>query len=326
MDPKLIRKLVVSISGVVVAIALVVGLYLLYLKPYVTKWREARHELTTRERRLEELRKAFGNQENPQAELRALQQEIESLKKANEALEKVKTPGKENSDFPKELDDPEPEIRVELFREYMKPVMDVTKDKIKEKLRNAQISPPEINLYADLRNADEAAYYTNRATGLQGLVDIMTEARRPDGAFVFDNVKLLDYTAGKSHREGAVNLLQYEIELTLDTKSLVSFLYELQDSDQFYYITDMKIEPRTVRRSAEQQLKVSATINTTMVFESKVAEQVKAAAAKVAAPQKKGTTGGGWMAMVASAMSESMEQEKDKPEKKWYEFWKWFRD
>ncbi len=327
MAVKFSRKIVVSVTGVVLAIGLVVVGYMRYLKPRVTEWREARTEIAKREKKLDNLRDAFANQKNPQDELKVLEQEIVNLKEANKALEKVKTVGVETSDLPKELQDPDREIRRELYRDYMKQVMDVAEDRIKGKLRSANIPPPEIRLYTELENADEAAYYLNRAGGLQGLVDAMTKVPADGGSIIFDKLFLEDYKEGIKHRSGAVNILRYAVKMTVDTQSLLSFLYHLQEEDSYYFIEDMTIQPRTsIRGAGPQQLNVEATINTTMVFKSQVEAQVKAAAA--AAGVKVGQSrqgGGGWLGL-ALGMQKQLEKEAEQDkQKKWYQFWKWFR-
>jgi hypothetical protein len=325
MDPKLRRKLIVSGTGVVVLIGLVVALYIFYLGPRLKVWREARQEITSREKRLEELRKAFGNQRNPQDEIRILEQEIQSLTAANQKLQKIKTIGTETESLPKELQDPDPAIRRELYKDYMKQVMEVAGNKLKEKLKNAQISPPDIKLYDDLQNADEVAYYMNRAGGLQGLTNALAQSKTPEGKLVIDELTLEDYATGNKRREGAVNIMSYLLKMTLDTQTLVSFLYNLHEQDAFYYIDHMEIKPRPTTRGASQEIGVEARINTTMIFKSQVQAQVKAMLAEAGkSVNSGGGGGGGWMQDLAMAMKRDMEAEKAKPKKKWYEFWKWF--
>jgi len=329
VEAKLNRKLVVNIGGIVVAIAAGVALYLFYLKPYVAKWRDVRVEVSTRQKRLSELRKAFANQKNPQDELKVLRQEINSLIKANEALKKIKTPGVETGDLPKELQDPDPEIRRELYRDYMKQVMESTESGIKTILKNAQISPPDIRLYAELDHADEAAYYMNRAAGLKGIAEAMAKARSSGGTIIFDKLFLEDYNTGKGRRTGAVNIMSYSVKLTIDTQALLSFLYNLQESESHYFIENMDITPRGIARSGSaQQLTVDARINTTMVFKSQVAAQVKAVAQAMGGqrgPTAGRRRGGGLMALGMGMKAQVEKEIEEEKTRKWYEFWKWFR-
>jgi hypothetical protein len=326
MDAKLRRKLIVSGVGVVVVIAFIVGLYLLLLKPYVKSWREARDEIRKREDRLNELRTAFANQRNPEDELKVLQEEVVNLTKANEELQKLKTAGVERKNLPRELDDKDPEIRKELYRDYMKQVMEAAKNKVKDKLKSAQISPPDIDLFTDLKDADEVAYYMNRAAGLQGIVDALTKSRTSDGTLVFDKLTLEDFGPGMKRRQGAVNILNYQLKLTMDTQTLMSFLYNLREEPSYYFIESLEITPRSAVGGKKQQLSVDAKVDTTMVFQSQVQAQARAAAAKAATVGKPGARisgGGGWMGQMAAAMKKQQEEEAHKAkEKKWYQFWK----
>jgi len=322
MDPKLRRKLIVSGTGLVAVIGLFVALYILYLGPRLKVWSEARQEIRNREKRLEELRKAFGNQRNPQDEIRVLQQEVQTLTGTIEELQKIKTAGTETTDLPAELHDPDPAIRRELYKDYMKQVMDVSSNKIKETLKNAQISPPDIALYQDLNNPDEVAYYMNRAGGLQGLASALAQSRSPGGTLIIDKLELEDYTTGSKRREGAVNIMRYALKMTLDTQTLISFLYNLHEQDSYYYVDEIEIRPRGAVRGPNPQLAVEAKVNTTMVFQSQVQQQVQAVIA-----QSGGSTtnaiGGSWMAALAKGMKQTMDEDKSK-DRKWYEFWKLF--
>lgn len=323
MEFKLTRKLVVSVTGVVVAVGLSVALYVLYGADYVKQWREVRTELRKREQRLGELRKEFAYVRDPKDELKVLRQEVKSLVEANQALQKVKTAGYETSDLPDALEDPEPEIRKELYKEYMKPVMEISEDNIKNKLREARISPPEIDLYTELSNADEAAYYMNRAAGVQGIIDALTRAKPSGSTLVLDKVGFEDYDAGNKRREGAVNVMSYDLQMTMDTATLMSFLYHLREEDNYYFIERMQIIPRR-GLGGSQSLNIAARINTTMVFESQVKTQVRQAIAGASKPEGK-RGGGGWMADLARAMAQEREEAlRAGEEKKWWEFWKWF--
>ena len=327
MAVKLDRKIVVNIVGIVIAVGLLIALYTIYLRPHVKKWRDARTELQARKQRLEDLRKAFANQRDPKVELKTLEQEIESLIKANEAIKKVKTIGMETGDLPKDLHDPDEEIRRELYRDYMRSAMEASENIIKDKLKKAKILPPDLKLYTQLENADEAAYYTNRARGLQGIINALVKTRTYGGNLVFENLSLENYLEGKEHREGAVNVIYYSLKLTMDNRNLVSFLYNLQEEDSYYFVKDMKIEPRGGGRGGgTQQLSIETTINTTMVFESQVKAQVEATAK--AMQRKVGTGTGELKGLAALFVGMQQQLEKDKEyhaQKKWWQFWKWFK-
>jgi hypothetical protein len=321
MEVKLSRKLVVSIAGVVAGLAALAVVYALYLKPYVKVWLKARSEINERKTKLEEIRKSFGDQANPQSEIHTLQQEITVLVEANKALKKVKVAGTETSDLPKELEDPDTEIRRELYRDYLKQVMDLAEDSLKQKLKNANIPPPDFNLYTELENADEAAYYMNRAAGLRGLIEAIVKSRASGSAMTLDYLTMENYEEGKTRREGAVNIVNYALKMTMDTQSLVSFLYNLQSQDSFYYVEEMQLLPRGAGRgSGGAQLDVTTRINTTMVFQSQVDSQVQAAAAAITGGQNFST--GGIMALFAAAAQEVAAEQQRRSEKKWYQFWK----
>ncbi|MBI5118708.1 hypothetical protein HZA56_19745 [Candidatus Poribacteria bacterium] len=321
MEAKLSRKLVVSIAGVVAGLAALAVVYVMYLRPYVKVWLKARSEINERKEKLAELRKNFGDQANPQSELRTLQQEINVLVDANKALKKVKTPGTETSALPKELEDPDKEIRRELYRDYLKQVMDLAEDGMKEKLKTANIPPPDFELYTELDNAEEAAYYMNRAAGLKGLIEAIIKSRSSGSAVTLDYLTLENYEEGKKRREGAVNVINYALKMSMDTQSLVSFLYNLQAQDSFYYVEEMQLQPRGAGRgSGGAQLDITARINTTMVFQSQVNSQVQAAAAAITGG--KGGGGGGLMSLFAAATQEVAAEQRRRSEKKWYQFWK----
>lgn len=323
MDPKLRRKLIVSGVGVAIFIALVAAAYIFVLSPRLKVWREAREEIGKRQTRLDELRKKFANQKNPQDEIAAVEQEIKNLRATIQQLEKVKTPGTETTSLPKELNDPEEAIRRELYKDYMKQVMDVAGGKIKERLKTAQISPPDLVLYEDLEQADEVAYYMNRAAGLQGIINALAKSRSPESILTIDNLAMEKYAEGIKRREGAVNVLSYLLKTTMDTQTLISFLYNLRDESGFYYIESMEIKPGKSARGSSPQLSVEARIDTTMIFKSQVEIQVRTVIAQASKPAAKaGGGGGGWMAEMAMAMKAEAERAKNRPKKKWYEFWK----
>ncbi len=320
MDAKLRRKIIVSAVGIVAAIGVLVGAYLFALKPYVKSWQAAREEIRTREKKLADLRKAFADQLNPEDEMKVLREEIDGLTKANQALKKLQTAGVEPKSLPAELSDPDPQIKIEMYKDYMKQIMDAAKEKIKEKLKTAQISPPDLQLYSELKKADELSYYLNRAAGLQGIVDALSKSRSSDGVLVFDKLTLEDFGAGSKRREGAITILSYQLKLTMDTQSLMSFLYNLRDEPSYYYIEELDITPRSGGPSKKQQLSVDTRVDTTMIFKSQVEAQVKEAAA--AASQSVGAPPGGLFGWAVQMKQQMEEDKKTGVQKKWYQFWK----
>ncbi len=321
MQAKFSRKLIVSVSGVVAGLAALAVVYVIYLRPYVKLWLEARSEINKRKTRLEELRTAFGNQSNPQAEISVLKQEIAILTEANKALKKVKTPGTES--LPEVLEDPDEKIRLELYRDYLKKSLEDNEDNLKEKLRGANIPPPEFELYVEIDKVEEAAYYLNRATGLGGLVDAISKSRPGKASLTLDELSLEDYGEGNKRRDGAVNIYSYGLKMTMDNQTLISFLYNLQSQDSYYYVEDMQIEPRGGGGgSGSPQLGVTATVNTTMVFESQAKSQVKAAAEAISAAGKPAAAGGGMLGAFLMMQSQIQEEKAKAGQKKWYQFWK----
>ncbi len=319
MAPQLNRKLVINILGLVVALGLFGFLFTQYAWPGIQKWREASKELSERQKRRDQLRKAFADQDDPKIELRTLKEEIKNLKKTNEALEKVKKDGTEVADLPEELNDPDPEIRRELLRQYIGEVMEVTEKSLKRDLKDARISPPDIKLYTDLDNAAEAAYYMNRATGLRGIVDAMAKTQSEGNSVIFEKLILEDYETGKDRRSGAGNILSYQLKMTLDAKSLMALLYNLNETDAYYFVEDMAIESAGRGR---QTLSVDARINTVLVYRSEVEKQIKAGAAGGAAKKKKTGAVGGFLALAFAMQEEAKKQVEAQKNKKWYEFWK----
>jgi len=336
MNLKANRKLVVNVAAIVLGIGLLVILYRTYLRTYVTQWREARTELNARKTRLGELRKAFGNQRDPKDELKTLKEEVKNLTDATQSLQKLKTVGMETRDLPADLHDPDEEIRRELYRDYMKNAMETSENMIKDRLKQAKILPPNLQLYTQLEDADEAAYYTNRARGLQGIVNALAKTRAYGGNLLFEELKLQNYEEGKRNREGAVNILTYSMKMTMDTSNLVAFIYNLQEEDTYYYFKNMKISPRGAGRSGGggggggggQQLTVETTIATTMIFESQVKAQVEATAQALKRSTLGSSGGGGGKGLAALFAGMQQQMTKDEEyhsEKKWWEFWKWFK-
>lgn len=328
MAPKLNKKIVINVGGLVIALAVVGGLYFTVAGPRFKEWRKAVGEIKDREKRLKQLRNLFNKQNDPRVELNVLKQEIKTLKRANNELEKMKKAGMETKDLPPELNDPDPAIRRELYRDYMREVMEVTEKTIKQQLSDAKITPPSIKLYDDLRTAEEAAYYMNRAGGLQGIVNAMgkTQARAQaeGGNIVFQKLVLENYKKGMRRRREAINVLSYGLNMTMDVNSLMSFIYYLQEEDGYYFVDEMKIKPGVSRRGVALPIEVGAKISTLMVFKSQAKSQVKKAAAKTASARKKKKGRGGPMGGLlglAAGMKQTVREEKHR-EKKWYQFWK----
>jgi hypothetical protein len=325
--PKLNKKIIINVAGLIIIVGAAVAFYILFAGPRVKVWRESRAEIKKRTGRLNELKKRFGNQSDPRVELLVLKKELENLRKANRALEKLKKAGVETKDLPPELNDKDQAIRRELYRDYMKDVMDATEDRIKKQLRDAQISPPDLELYNNLQSAAEAAYYMNRAAGLQGIINAIGKTKTEDAAIAFDKLSLENYKQGQKGRKGAINILKYGVDMTMDVESLMSFIYHLKEEDGYYYIEQMDITPGATRRGARSQpLEINAKIGTLLVFKSEEKKQVKQAAAKTAARKKKkkgGGSGFGGLLGLAAAMKDTVKDEKAAARnKKWYEFWK----
>jgi hypothetical protein len=327
MDPKLRNKLIVSGVGLALFIGLIAASYRFYLSPRLKAWRESRKEVTQRKERVEALHKEFANQRDPKAELKTLEEEIQNLSTVLDDLKKIKTRGTEVGDLPPELNDPEEAIRRELYKDYMKQVMEVAGNNLKEKFKAGQISPPDLVLYEDLEKADEVAYYMNRAGGLTGIVEALSEAKTPVSTLVVDNITMEDYETGVQRREGAVNVLSYLLNMTIDTQTLISFIYHLRDQDNYYFLDEIEINPRLASRSStQQQLTVQARINTTMTFESLVKSQVQTVLAKADGSTGQAKRGGGGLLALATAMKKQMEEDQKKGDEiKWYQFWKRFK-
>jgi hypothetical protein len=111
--------------------------------------------------------------------------------------------------------------------------------------------------------------------------------------------------------------------MTLDTQTLISFLYHLQEQDEYYFIESMNIKPRGTPRDTKQQVSVEAKIGTTMVFQSQVQKQVQAVLAEAGKTTAKGG-GSSWMLRMAQGMKKQQEKPQEQ-ERKWYEFWKLFK-
>jgi hypothetical protein len=327
MDPKLRQKLIVSGVGLAVFIGLFTAAYIFYLGPRLKEWRENRKQVAERKERVEALHKEFGNQRDPRVELKTLEEEIQNLSNVLNDLKKIQTKGTEVGDLPSELNDPEEAIRRELYKDYMKQVMEVAGNKLKEKFKSGQISPPDLVLYEDLEKADEVAYYMNRAGGLTGIVEALAEAKTPESTLVVDNITLEDYETGIKRREGAVNVLSYLLNMTVDTQTLISFIYRLRDQENYNFLDEIEINPRMLSRSSgQQQLNVQARINTTMTFESLVKSQVQTVIAKANQGSAKASSGGSGFFALAMAIKKQQEEDALKEEEtKWYEFWKWFK-
>ncbi len=326
------RKIVVSIVGLLVVLGLAVASYLFVAKPKLKQWTEDRKKIKTRVEKLETLRKAFGNQKDPNIELRLLKTENLRLVQANKALEKIKTPGVEKSAFPKELQDKDPAIEKELFRNYMEHTMEAQKKTLTDTFKKAGISPPDIELYADLSHADEAAYYTNRAAGLKGISSALAKTSSLGNAVVVEDIQLESYGKSRAGSKGALNVLNYTLNMTMNAKALISFLYNLKEEQAYYYVEEIALEPgskhsfRMDDKGGGQNLSVSAKINTTMVFKSQITKAVSKAATQMARASKPSGRKGGGMGGIfgmAAGMQQTIEKEEERArEKKWWQFWK----
>jgi len=328
MEAKLNRKIVVGIGGVAVAVAILAGMYLLIVRPRMKDWNETRAQIKDRQKRLDQLRKDFSDQDDPSIELRILYAEVQSLEEANKALEKVKKAGRESEDLPEQLKDPDPKIKLELHRDFIKEVMASDEEKITKDLEGAEITPPDFKLYTELKYPGEAAYYMNRSDGLRGIVNSMVKAQSRGSDIIIDKLTLEDYAKGSKRRSAAGNVLSYFFVMTMDAKSLVSFMYNLKDEEGYYFVEEMTIKPATRGRfggSEDPKLLIDARINTVMIYKSEVEKEIKKGAAKAA--EAKGRVLGdgkvtGFLAL-AMGMKKSAEKEVERAaNKKWYEFWK----
>lgn len=329
MEAKFNRRIIVSIGGVAVAIGIVVGLYMFGVRPKTKEWNEVRVKLKEREKKLNQLRNLFSNQDNPTVELRTLKQEIKNLQDANAAFDKIKKPGVETKDLPVELKDPDPQIRLELFRDYIEEVMSVAEENIKRDMKSAGISPPDIKLYAQLNDPGEASYYMNRAGGLQGLTNaiIKTQSGSNDN-IILAKLALEDYNTGIERRSTAGNVLSYFLDMTMDMQNLMAFIYNLQEEDGYYFVEEMTIKPaRRGRFGGENpKLLIDARINTVMIYKSEVMKAIEKATKESAKTKMGGGTargGYGRLELLAMGYKKTLErQERRAREKKWYEFWK----
>ena len=326
MAPKLNKKIIINVTGVVIVLALAAAGYLFYAGPRLKEWRDSVGEIKKRQGRLKELRKLFNEQDDPNVELMVLSREIKNLKKANKDLEKIKRPGIEVKDLPRELNDPDPAIKIELYRDYMKEVMETTENSMKDQLRNAKVSPPDIKLYDNLKTPAEAAYYMNRAGGLKGIVNAMERTQAGGSNIVFDKLALDNYKKGSKGRRGAINVLSYALKMTMDVESLMSFVYHLQEEEGYYYIEQLDVKPGRTMRGAKRPLDIGLKVNTLLVFKSQAASQVKKAAAKTAKTRRVKKGGGrrmGGLLGLAAGMKRTVREEKKAAgQKKWYQFWK----
>ncbi len=324
MALKLNRKLVVNILSIVVALGLVGFLLNRYGIPRIREWVEAGKEITERKKRLDQLEKAFSNQSDPKVELMTLRKELEGLEKTSQALEKVKKLGVETQDLPNDLKDPDPEIQIELYRDYIEEVMKIAEENLRKELKSARIAPPDIELYSDLDNAAEAAYCMNRAGGLRGIIEAMARTRSEGHTIVFSELGIENYDAGKKRRSGTGNVLSYELDMKMNAQSLMAFMYNLREVDGYYFVENMNLVSAGGGRAGGRMLKVKARINTVLVYKSESEKQIKMGAASVGTGGERKKTGpmGGFMGL-AAAMKKSAEKEIARgQDKKWYQFWK----
>jgi hypothetical protein len=292
------------------------------------EWQAINRQIKDRKAELVRLQKAFSNQKDPKAALRNLKLEINNLGKANAALSRIKRPGMEEKDLPPELLDPDLRIRKALFDEYNKMVMEGELKNIKAALEDAKIDAPEIKLHTPLLSTVELPYYFNRQTGLQGIVNalIKTQANSND-KILFQELGLEDYNKGSLRSKGAQNVLSYLMEMTMDMNNLISFIYNLNDEEGYYYVEKINVKPATRQRFGTQDVKllVDARINTVMIYKSAALKELKKAVAKSELASKRQSTGGkvtGFMALAAGIQKATERELERKANKKWYEFWK----
>jgi hypothetical protein len=262
-----------------------------------------------------------------------LRQELKNLGKANASLEKIKKPGLESDALPKELKDPDPRIRKALVNDYMKEVMAVTEQNMKQALGDVQITAPDFKLFEPIYAFPQAAYYMNRANGLQGIISALVKTKSEHGGEItLAALGLESYKKGIKRRKASQNVLSYTMEMTMNLQSLMSLMYNLQEEEGYYFVSDMTITRATSRRfssrdsSDDIKLLVGARINTVMIFESQMAKALKKAVEKSASAKKqrsrKRRRGGGLFALAGGMRQTALEEVKRGTEKKWYEFWK----
>jgi hypothetical protein len=327
MDKSLIRKIIVGVGGGVALIAILITLYIMVVKPKLKGWNDVRVEVKKLEKKRDELREIFANQNDPRVELKILQQEIDSLETANRGFDKIKKPGVEAGDLPKELKDPDQQIRLELFRDYLKEVMSIAEQNIKSDLEEAGIVAPTLELYTELAHPQEAAYYMNRAGGLKGLVNTIIKTKSATNKkILFDSLEIEGYRAGTKRRAAAGNTLSYSVEMIMDMQSLMAFAYNLNEEDGYYFFEQMTIKPVPRRRTSggEVVLLVNARVNTVRIYKSEVMSAVKKAMKKSAEASKKKASSGKLTGFLALAVGGGGSEGEGggTSEKKWYEFWK----
>ena len=328
MAAKLNKRLIVSIGGGVVLIAAIVGLYIMFLRPQMKEWKEVNREKKDRQAELARLKNTFQNQDDPKIVLKTLRLEIGNLGKANHALSKIKRPGTEMKDLPPDLKDPDPKIQKALFDEYTSILMTSEQENIEADLQEAKIDPPEIKLHSQLWSTFEVPYYINRKTGLQGIVNalIKTQAASED-KILFQELKLEDYANGIKRRKESQNVLSYFMVMTMDMDNLISFLYNLNEEESYYYVEKMTIKPATRQRFGGESAKllVDARINTVLIYQSEVMKELKGAVEKAKQESKRASKSGkvgGFLSLAAGASRAAEAEVERKANKKWYEFWK----
>ena len=329
MAEKLNKRLVVSIGGAVVLIAAIAGLYVMFLRPQMKDYKEIKSKKKERQAELTRLKKTFNNQDDPKIILKTLKLEINNLGKANRALSKIKRPGTEMKDLPSDLKDPDPKIQKALFDEYTSMIMASERENIEADLREANIEPPDIKLHTNLRSTVEVPYYINRKTGLQGIVNalIKTQAASEDKV-LFQELRLEEYATGIKRRRESQNVLSYFMVMTMDMDNLISFLYNLNEEEGYYYVEKMIVKPATRQRFGGQSAKllVDARINTVMIYQSEVMKQLKSAVMKSNQGLRRASKGGkkvrGFLSLAGGAKKTAAAEVERKKNKKWYEFWK----
>jgi len=330
------RKIVISVVGLAVVLGLAIAGYMFVAKPKLKQWGDDRKQIKKREKTLNAFRKSFGEQKDPNTELRLLKTEVLRLIQANKTLERIKIPGVEKTDFPEELKDKDPAIEKELFRNYMEHTMDAQENALVNMFKEARIPPPDIELYEDLSHADEAAYYTNRAAGLKGIVSALAKTASQGNAIIVEDIEFEDYKKGRMRSKGVLNVLSYSLDMTVNAESMAAFLYNLKEEKGYYYVETIEMEPSSKHSfskggdSGGMNLSVSAKINTTMVFESKIkravskatTRMIKAAGKRPGGGAKKGSGMGGIFGMASGMQSTLSEEEERARQKKWWQFCK----
>jgi hypothetical protein len=230
--------------------------------------------------------------------------------------------------MPPELMDPDPNIRKALFDEYNKMVMESEQESIEETLQGAEIDYPDFNLHTPLKDTAEAPFYINRKTGLQGIVNALVKTQdSSDEKILLQELRLEDYDQAIRRSTGSQNVLSYYMEMTMDMNNLISFIYNLNDEEGYYYVESMSVKPATRQRFGSQgtKLNVDARINTVMIYQSEALRELKQKVEQSQLQTQHGGKGGrlgGFLALAAGIQKTTEKEIEREKTKKWYEFWK----